>query len=99
MQWPQFDQADQPAFVSVETDGDANIQARFVPKGHVRPWFWCIVITVNKGALAPGNTMKLTLGDRSKGSVGIRAQTFVESGHEFRFLVDPYGSGMFQRLP
>ncbi|MBW2704699.1 MAG: DUF3604 domain-containing protein [Deltaproteobacteria bacterium] len=99
MQWPQFDQADQPAFVAVETDGDANIQARFVPKGHVRPWFWCIVITVNEGALAPGDTIKLTLGDRSKGSVGIRAQTFVESGHEFRFLVDPYGSGMFQRLP
>ncbi len=25
MQWPQFDDADQPVFVTVETDGDAGI--------------------------------------------------------------------------
>jgi hypothetical protein len=96
---PQFDRPDQPAYTTVHTNGDAKLAVRFDTKAYERPWQRCIVIDVYDGCLAPGDKVTIVLGDRSKGSVGIRAQTFQEREHEFRFLVDPFGSGVFRRVP
>lgn len=38
-------------------------------------------------------------GDTSHGGPGCRAQTFIDKGFEFRFLVDCFGTQQFQRLP
>ena len=90
MQPAQFSDPAAPAYCTVHTNGAAKLAPRFAPKGHERPWMrWCVVIDVYDGSLAPGDTVTVVLGERSGGSPGIRAQTFVESAHEFRVFVDP----------
>ncbi|MCA9716393.1 MAG: DUF3604 domain-containing protein, partial [Myxococcales bacterium] len=96
---PQFDDPRAPAYTTVRTTGDAKLRARYDPKAHVRPWMKCVVIDVYDGCLAPGDTVTITLGDRSGGSPGIRAQSFIESAHEFRLLVDPTNACLVRRLP
>ena len=59
----------------------------------------CLVLDVVDGTLAPGDAVTIVLGDRSHGSPGIRAQTFAESRHEFRILVDPTNACVVERLP
>jgi hypothetical protein len=98
-QVPQFDQPDQPAYTTVSTSGAAKLRPYYSEKAHERPWWNCIVIDVYDGCLAPGDTVTLTLGDQGHGSPGIRAQTFQESAHEFRLLVDPTNACVPRPLP
>ncbi|MFZ1754075.1 MAG: DUF3604 domain-containing protein, partial [Caldilineaceae bacterium] len=96
---PQFDQPAAPGYTTVTTSGQASLRAYFHRKAHERPWMKCTVIDVYDGSLAPGDTVTITLGDRSQGSPGIRAQTFQESAHEFRLLVDPTNASVALPLP
>ncbi len=96
---PQFDDPTAPAYTTATTTGDASLALRWDPKGHVRPWMKCLVIDVYDGCLAPGDTVTVKLGDRSGGSPGMRAQSFVESAHEIRVLVDPTNACLVRRLP
>lgn len=96
---PQFDEPSAPNYTTVTTTGEAKLRPRYDPKAHVRPWMKCLVIDVYDGCLAPGDTVTITLGDRSQGSPGIRAQSFIESAHELRFLVDPTNACLVERLP
>ncbi len=98
-QRPQFDDPTAPAYCSVTTTGHASLAARYDPKAHVRPWMKCIVIDVYDGCLAPGDVVTIRLGDSSGGSVGIRAQSFIESAHEIRVLVDPTNACLVRRVP
>ncbi len=98
-QVPQFDRPDEPAYTSVSTDGAAKLRIYYSRKAHERPWWNCIVMDVYDGCLAPGDTVTIILGDQSQGSPGIRAQTFQESAHEFRLLVDPTNSCVLRPLP
>src|SRR6185295_8970690 len=88
-QAPQFDKPAEAGYTTVTTTGEAKLRPRYDRKGHDRPWMQCIVIDVYDGSLSPGDVVTIVLGDRSKGSPGIRAQTFVESKHEFKIFVDP----------
>ena len=96
---PQFDDPKGINYASVTTTGAAKLRPRYDPKAHVRPWMKCVVIDVYDGCLAPGDTVTITLGDRSGGSPGIRAQSFIESAHELRLLVDPTNACLVERLP
>ena len=99
-QTPQFNHPDQAGFTTVTTTGNAKTDIRFQPKQSVRPWQkWCLVVDIKDGYLSPGDTITIVLGDQSQGSPGIRAQTFVESAHEFRVLVDPTNAALVTRLP
>jgi hypothetical protein len=98
-QTPQFDRPKEPGFTTVGTSGRAKLVPHFDKKGHVRPWMKCLVLDVFDGTLAPGDVVTIVLGDRSHGSPGMRAQTFVESRHEFRILVDPTNACVVGRLP
>ncbi len=88
-QAPQFNDPAAPAYATATTNGNAKLRPRYDRKGHIRPWMKCIVIDVYDGSLDPGDTVTITLGDTSQGSPGARAQTFIESAHEFRVFVDP----------
>jgi hypothetical protein len=100
MQKPQFEFPKQPAYTSVATSADCRLSCRFQTKQHARPWQkWCLVIDVLDGSIRPGETILLMLGDRSHGSPGIRAQTFVEKRHEFRLLIDPTNAATPRHLP
>lgn len=96
---PQFDQPAAPGYTTVVTNGSAKVRASWQPKGYVRPWNLCIVIDIYDGSLDPGDTITITLGDRTHGSPGIRAQTYVESKFEFRTLVDPTNGCDPRRIP
>jgi hypothetical protein len=96
---PQFTEPAQPGFTTVRTPGAARLRPRFDPKGHIRPWMKAIVIDVYDGSLEPGDTVVITLGDRSQGSPGIRAQTFIESAHVFQVFVDPTNACLARPVP
>lgn len=88
----QFDRPSEPAYTTVKlksADPNAKLRPRYDRKGHDRPWMNCIVLDVYDGSLSPGDTVTVTLGDTSAGSPGLRAQSFQETAHEFRVLVDP----------
>ena len=50
------------------------------------------------GSLYPGDRIHVTIGDRSGGGPGSRAQTFRERGCEFRLFVDPFGTELYSVL-
>ncbi|HKW92326.1 MAG TPA: DUF3604 domain-containing protein [Methylomirabilota bacterium] len=70
----------------------------FEPRGQVRPWFKCLVVSVADGSLHPGDRVHVTIGDRSGGGSGSRAQTFRERGCEWRLFVDPFGTELYSVL-
>jgi Protein of unknown function (DUF3604) len=98
-QSPQFDKPTDAGYTTLTTTGEAKLRPRYDRKGHDRPWMQCIVIDVYDGSLSPGNTVTVVLGDRSRGSPGIRAQTFQESKHEFRVFVDPTNACLARAVP
>ena len=96
---PQFDDPTAENYATVETAGPAEVNASYDPQGHVRPWKHTVTIDVYDGSLDEGDTITLTLGDRSEGSLGHRAQTFVEEDFRVAVLVDAFGTGEFVKLP
>jgi len=56
----------------------------YEPRGYIRPWFKCLVVSIRDGSLYPGDKIHVTLGDTSGGGPGSRAQTFRERGCEWR---------------
>ena len=68
------------------------------PRGYIRPWFKCLVVSMRDGSLYPGDKIHVTIGDRSGGGPGSRAQTFRERGCELRLLVDPFGTELYSVL-
>lgn len=96
---PQFTDPTAPGYTTVFTNGAAKLRVTYQAKAYQRPWTPGIVIDVYDGYLSPGDTVTIVLGDQSQGSPGVRAQTFRESVHEFRVLVDPTNAHVVQRLP
>lgn len=96
---PQFEDPKAVGYTTAATTGEAKLALRYDPKAHVRPWMKCLVIDVYDGCLAPGDVVTIVFGDRSHGSPGIQAQTFIESAHEMRVLVDPTNACLVRRLP
>ena len=95
---PQFDRPGELGYTTVQTDGPGRVRARYDTQGNVRPWQKCVIVNVFDDGLRPGDTITITYGDTSEGSAGTRAQTFCEHTFEFRVLVDPFGTGEFERL-
>ncbi len=76
----------------------AVVSLAFEPRGQVRPWFKCIVVSVADGSLHPGDRVHVTIGDTSGGGPGSRAQTFRERDCEWRLFVDPFGTELYSVL-
>ena len=97
---PQTSDSSAPNYVNARTDSrSCRVAPRYDPKGYIRPWRACLAIDIFDGALLPGETITITYGDRSGGSIGTRAQTFVEKAFCFRTLIDAQGSGQYVTLP
>lgn len=96
---PQFDRPGAANYTTVRTTGQAKVRAWFDPTAYIRPWKAAVVIRVYDGALAPGDQVIVTFGDRSGGGPGAQAQTFPEATFEFRVAVDCFGTGQFVPLP
>ena len=96
---PQFNDPAAPNYVSVEASNGAQLELRFDPKGHVRPWDRTISIRVLQGFLREGDTLTIRLGDRRQGSPGMRMQTFAEKDFQLKLFVDPIATGIFTEVP
>ena len=96
---PQFDDPTAPGFTEISSSNNATLEARFDPKGNIRPWDRTLQIKVIRGFLKEGDTITVRFGVTDQGGVGMRLQTFCETQHEFRVLVDPIATYNFQTLP
>ena len=96
---PQFSDPKAPGYTEVEASNNAVLEARFDPKGNIRPWDRTLQIKVVKGFMKEGDTITVRFGVTDHGSPGMRLQTFCEKRFEFRVLVDPVATYNFQTLP
>ncbi|HXI16140.1 MAG TPA: DUF3604 domain-containing protein [Chloroflexota bacterium] len=93
---PQFQDPAAADFCSVawSTPAPCRLEARYDGELGVRPWKRTLVLRVRDQALRPGDTITITLGDRSGGSPGAMGQTFA-GPMQFHVLVDSYATGIF----
>ena len=96
---PQFSDPAAPGFTKINASNNAVLEARFDPKGNIRPWDRTLQIKVVKGFMKAGDTITVRFGVTDQGSPGMRLQTFCEKRFEFRVLVDPIATYNFQPLP
>ena len=95
---PQFSDPKGSGYCTVSASRDVRLEYRYSRRGHIRPFRAAIQIDVRDGSLYEGDTITIVLGDKSKGSPGLRAQTFREQEHIFKVLVDPFGTGLFEEI-
>ena len=96
---PQFDDPGEPDYATVTTSGPATLRAAFERQRYVRPWRLCVTVDVFDDSLAQGDEVVLTLGEKSGGSPGSRAQTFCAESFEFRVAVDWCGTWVYTEVP
>ncbi|WP_298836703.1 DUF3604 domain-containing protein [uncultured Roseobacter sp.] len=95
---PQFDDPSGAGYTVVTASNNAVLQARFDPKGNIRPWDRTLQIKIVRGFMKEGDTITVRFGVTDHGGPGMRLQTFCESRFEFRVLVDPIATYNFQTL-
>ncbi|MGN0333803.1 MAG: DUF3604 domain-containing protein [Lachnospiraceae bacterium] len=94
---PQFDEPMEPGYTTVTTTGNCRIRARYAK--FIRSFGNSICMDITGGYIKKGDTITITMGDRSQGSLGARAQSFCEREHEFRFFLDPCGTYRYEEMP
>ena len=93
---PQFENPKGLNYTTVKASNGAVLNARYDPKGNVRPWDKTLYIKVVDGFLKENDTITITFGEKSGGSPGMRLQTFCESSYEFHTLIDPIATFCYQ---
>ncbi len=94
---PQFDEPGEPGYTTVTTTGDCVVRARYAK--FQRSFGNSICMDITGGYIKKGDQITITMGDRSRGSLGMRAQSFCEREHEFRFFLDPCGTYRYEEMP
>ncbi len=87
-----------PGYVTASTSGEARVEVDYDPWRWIRPWRGALVIKACDGSLTPGDLVRVVLGDMEQGSPGWSLQSFPETGHEFKVLVDPFGTRKYRPL-
>jgi len=96
---PTFDDPKAPGYTTAEASNGAVLRLEYDPKRNFRPWDKSLIVKVERGFLREGETIAIRIGDRRKGSPGIRVQTFVEPTFEFKILVDAFATYNYVELP
>ncbi len=94
----QWSNPEAEGYVTATTDGEAKI-VLLNKGGAIRPFLRGLWINVEDASLLAGESIIITLGDRSGGSIGWRQQTFQEIPFPVRVCVDPFATGLFHNLP
>lgn len=87
-----------PGYVTVATSNGASVRIWFESNRNIRPWHHTLYVQCNR-FLSEGDTITIRFGDRSGGSPGFRAQTFVEHSFEYRVHVDAFATYDYVPLP
>jgi len=96
---PQCADPNAPGYVTAETDGNAVLDVFYDNRYWIRPHRGAIVIRVFDGSIKEGDTIIVSIGDRSGQSPGWRLQTFPEAAHTFKILVDAFGTREYYEIP
>ncbi len=96
-------QSNNPAgenYVTATASNGSDLSVVYAPRGaSARPRWKSLTIGVSGGYLSEGDTITVVFGDTSGGSPGMRMQTFVEDGFEFKVLADVCAVGHFTPIP
>jgi len=95
---PQFDDPAGANYCTITTSGDCQIEPRWDPKGHTRPWSRALFLKVRHGYLDQGETIQVVFGDTTWGSPGWQVQTNRIKRFEFKTLVDPIATYRFKEI-
>ena len=91
MEIPQFEDPAASGYVSVSCSNlSVGLTLSYQEQGYLDDWRSGVAIKVAKGFLCQGDEVTLVLGDTSGGGPGIRAQTFPESRHTYKIVVDTF---------
>jgi hypothetical protein len=96
---PQFSDVAASNFATVTATGAASVRARYERMNFLRPWRSGVTVDIFDDSLSEGDTVTLTLGERSAGSPGSFAQTFCADSFEFRTAVDWCGTWVWTEVP
>ncbi len=97
---PQFTNPTAPNYVTAKCSvPDAIIDISFSLRGHIRTYRAVTIVDLKKKTLKQGDQLTVVFGDNSKGSPGIRVQSFPETECEFAVFVDCVSSGAYERVP
>ena len=103
-QWspPQTEDPQGVGYLNVTTSNDAPVKVSVdLRRRFFLPYFaWhnMVEVILPERGLTPGETIRLTYGDRAQGSPGIRVQPFDESRFVFKVYVDAPGQGEYLPL-
>ena len=86
-------------YVTASTNTDSRVTLAYGGTAHQRPWFRALTVKLHGGYLSEGDKITIVFGDTSQGSPGMKMQTFVESGFEFKVLADVCAVGHYVPLP
>lgn len=87
-------------YVTATASSGATLALSYSRRGvSARPRWKSLSIAVSGGYLREGDTITVVLGDTSHGSPGMRLQTMVEAGFEFKVLADVCAVGHFLPIP
>ena len=75
---PQFTDPAAPHYTTAVASNGVLLELRYDSKDHERPWGRTVRVRVRQGFLRQGETITLTLGDRSGGSPGWRPERWRE---------------------
>jgi len=95
---PQFSEPSAPNYTTVEASNGATLEYWF-DRLNVRPWVNTLLVRVGRGFLRAGETLTVRLGDRRKGSPGLRLQTNCEERFELKVYVDAFATYEFTEIP
>lgn len=95
---PQFTQGSAPNYTTVEASNGAKLEY-WVDRLNVRPWVNTLLIRVGRGFLRAGDTLTIRLGDRRRGSPGLRLQTNCEERFQLKTFVDAFATYEFTEIP
>jgi hypothetical protein len=98
MSKPQFDRPQAENYTTVEASNGARLDVWF-DRLNVRPYANTLLIRIGRGYLRAGDTLTIRLGDRRRGSPGLRLQTNVEKRVELKTAVDAFATYEFCELP
>ncbi|RKZ97975.1 MAG: DUF3604 domain-containing protein [Gammaproteobacteria bacterium] len=98
--WLQSTNPEAANYVTAVASSGAKLVLSYTVRGvSPRPRRKMLSIVVGGGYLSEGETITVVFGDTSGGSPGLRLQTFVEEGFEFKVLADVCASGHFTPIP
>lgn len=87
-------------FVTATASNGATLSVEYSRRGaSARPRWKALTIGVSGGYLREGDTITIVFGDTRHGSPGMKMQTVVEDGFEFKVLADVCATGHFTPIP